>query len=255
MNALTGGPGFMFFNTTYQSWFDWVVDRWWPRKPDPRYGYMEDDEWLGATVASKLPWGNNTTGSGNAINTAPLSNSAGEIILECTAAGQTANIRNVLANILVGGADHYMEAIIRVPTLATALEDFSIGWGLQDNAAYDANTLCTDGVWGTLNRAINGTKMVMNTASNSSRTATNSTVTDFTAATNVRVGIYINAAASATFYVNGVSQGSVVSNLPSGAGRYTGFQIKLDKHAGSVASQVVIEHVILYGYFTTRRAS
>lgn len=255
MNATSGGNGYSFFNTTYNSWFDWVADRWWPRKPDPRYGYMEDDDWVGATVASKFPYANNTTGSGNAINVTPTNTSYGELVLECTTAGQTANIRTVTANVLVGGADHYMEAIIRVPILATAGEDFSIGWGLNDNAAYDAATLCTDGVWGTLNRGINGANIIMNTSSNSSRTATNATTTAFTAATNVRVGIYINAGASATFYVNGVSQGSVATNLPTGAGRYTGFQIKLDKHAGTSASQVVIDHVIQYGYFTTRRAS
>lgn len=255
MNATTGTNGQFFYNTTYNSYFKWVNDAWDPEKPDPRYGYMEDDEFMGATVASKMPWGNNTTGTGNAINVTPANTSYGELILECTAAGQTANFRDVLANVLLGGADHYCEFLLRVPTLATVAEDFSVGWGWQDNAAYDANTLCTDGVWGTLNRAINGTNIVMNSASNSSRTATNASATAISAGVTFRARIAVYGTTSAEFFINGVSQGTVSSNLPTGAGRYTGFQLKLDKHNGTGASQVVIDHVRRWGYFTTRRAA
>ncbi len=254
MNALTGAAGQMFFNTTYNSYFYWSVNRWMPIKPDPRYGYMQDEDWLGATVAASFPYGNNTTGSGNAINATPTALGYGELILECTAASTTANIRTSLTDVLLGGADHYFEAIVRVPTLATALEDFSIGFGWNDNAAYEANTLCVDGIWATLDRSINGAKIVMNSSANSVRTATNATNATILAATTFRIGIYVNGTTSATFYVNGVSQGTVSSNLPTGAGRYTGFQIKLDKTAGSLASQVVIDHVMQYGYFTTARA-
>jgi len=250
MQGLTGVAGQAFFNTTYNSWFDWIVDRWYPRYPDPRYGFMHQEKFMGATVAASYPFGNNTTGTGNAHNMTGSAGRYGELVLECTAASQTANIRTNLAQYLVGSTDLYMEAILRVPTLATVGDDFSFGMGLNDKPSYDANTLCTDGVWATINRSINGQKVIMNTSSNSTRTATNSSGASISAATDFRLSIYINAGNSAQYFLNGVSQGTVSTNLPTGAGRYTGFQIKLDKTAGGAASQLIISHVLVYGYYS-----
>ena len=55
MQGLTGVAGQAFFNTTYNSWFDWIVDRWYPRYPDPRYGFMHQEKFMGATVAASYP--------------------------------------------------------------------------------------------------------------------------------------------------------------------------------------------------------
>jgi hypothetical protein len=254
MQGLTGVAGQSFFNTTYNSWFDWNVDRWFPRYPDPRYGFLHREKFAGATVAASFPFGNNTTGSGNAIDGAPATDQMGALILECTNTGETANIRTSLTQYLTGGMDLYMEAIMKIPTLSDASDTINVLMGMNDNAAFETSGLPTDGIFASFKSTINGAKMIMNTSSNSTRTATNSAGANIVANTWFRTSIYVNAGTSAQFFLNGTSQGTVSTNLPTGAGRYSGFQIKLDKSgAGAAPRQVYIDHVLIYGYYSAAK--
>ena len=256
MRATTGSAAKPFYyNTDYKSVFYWAGDDWSPLPPNPRFGYYHYEEFDGATVAASFPFGNNTTGTGNAINGTPLGTIEGELVLDTPTAGQIANFRAVLNNTLIGGADRYMEIGFTIPTLATALEDYSFSFGYNDSVAYDANGRCTDGVYMMYHRGLNGTKPVLVTSAGGTRTETNSTVTDFVQGAN-RMKIYINGSTGVSYYLNGVLQNGTAqaTNIP-GAGQYTGYNPRLDKHAGSVSSPIRIDWVLNYGYFTSQRSA
>jgi hypothetical protein len=254
MNASIGVPGRFFFNTTYNHMFNWAVNRWIPAgRPDPRYGFYVYDEFLGTDRIGDLDW-NNNSGTLSLITT-PSALNSGVLLLRQATAASNANLRMSLAQFLLGSMDLYLEAGVSVPTLATAGEDFSLAFGLHDNASYDANSACTDGVYFTLNRAVNGVNWIANTQSNGVKTSSNSS-TAAVAATFYRLGIWISGSAAATFYVNGTAiAAALTTNIPNGAGRETGVQFVINKTAGVGNSDLQIDYFQAYGFYNSARVA
>lgn len=253
MNALTGTDGQMFWNTTYKAMFVWVVNRWIPYGIiDPRYGFSIYEEFHGFDRIGQLDW---QTPGGAPPFAGNLLNSGIYEITQSTAAAQN-NLRLSLNTTQLGTMDFYFEVLCSIPTLATVGEDFCLTIGLNDSASYNANGTCTDGAFIQLNRAVNVKKWIYATTNNTTATATNSSSPDVVAAQWYRVSGYINAGVSFAASVDGTSLGTAIStNLPTGAGRQTGFIIKVDKTAGSAASAVDLDYVWLYGFYNGARAS
>lgn len=136
-----------------------------------------------------------------------------------------------VAAILLGSGATVWEAIVRFPNLSTSSDEYIARIGLSDGTAGDA----VDGVYFEYDRATNGDFWVIKTASNSSRTTT-VTTTAVAGTTWYHLKCEINAAAtSATYYINGVSVGTISSNFPTTSGRVTGASWNIIKSAGTTA--------------------
>ncbi len=251
MNATTGIAGEFFYNTTYSTMFSWTVDRWWPANPDPRYGFLIYDEFLGSDRVGQLDWATNAGTIAYLTNGAAIN--PGVVGITQLSASAIGNLRSSLGNILLGTMDIYIEALVTIPTLATVGEDFSVAIGLHDNAAYDATSQCTDGAFFSLTRSVNGANWITNTTSNGANTPKNSSITH-TAGTFQRLTIVISAGSSVSFYVNGVlATVAHATNIPTGAGRQTGEQLKLDKVAGTTTGTLQVDYFAIYGFFNGAR--
>lgn len=249
MNSTTGVQGQLFFNTTYNAYFTWSFDRWWPfGNPDPRYGFLIYDEFNGADRIQSLDWGNaGAATSGNLLNT-------GVVNISQSAASGITDMRTELDSIQLGTMDLYLETLISIPTLATAGDDGSLTIGMSDNASFSAHSTCTDGVFFVLDRSVNGANWIINTSSNGTATNTN-TATAVVAGTWYRLGIYVSASTQAQFYVNGVSQGTIASNLPTGASRQTGFHYASNKTVGAAALNILADYFCCYGFYNGQRVA
>jgi len=249
MNAITGVDGQEFFCTTYNHTFRWINNRWFPvHGIDPRYGFMLQDDFLGTVGA---PW----TAAGTVNATAVGGTGPGQwTITQSTASTRSCIIQNA-GGIQLGSMDLYIEAVIRTGALATASEDYCLTVGLNDNSAYNANGAPTDGVYFQYNRAVTGDFWGTRTCSNSSVTANTSTIA-VAASTAYRLGIVISAATDAKFFVNGVQTADThTANLPTGASRQTCLCLKIDKTAGTGASELFVDHLTVYGFFSSARVS
>lgn len=255
MIATTGLAGQPFFNTTYQSWFSWSGSRWWPAgRPEPRYGFHNFDEFMGTDRIGDLDW---NTNSGTITFPADTpANHPGVVVLRQSTINDFCNLRSGLAHVLVGAMDIYMEALVNIPILATITDDFCIAFGLNDNATFNANGACTDGVYLTLNRAVNGANWIAHTSSNGTATSSNSS-TSVTNGTYYRLGIRITESGTkADFFVNGTSiVSTITTNIPTASGRQTGVQFKLDKTVSLGNSDMYVDYFSMYAFFDTARAT
>lgn len=250
MNSVSGFSGQLFFNTTYNAWFQWITDRWRPfGPPDPRYGFYTFDDFMGADRIQSIDLANGAApAAGNLLNPGVIN------ITQST--GTAANYAALQGNtVQFGTMDLFWEALVSIPTLATASDDGCLSAGYSDKFTFDANGACTDGVWFTLNRSVNAAKWIINTSSNGTATNinTNSTVT---AGTWYRIGIAVSGSTSAVFSVNGAPQGTISTNLPTGAGRQTGLTFKTDKTASTGAALTLsIDYSEAYGFFNGQRVA
>ncbi len=254
MNAVTGAQGQSWYNTTYNAWFDWIVDRWLPRAmPDPRYGFVLYDEFLGTDRIGQLDW--LTAGTAPAIQLS-TSNVPGAFSIKQVATTTNSRIQMNTAGLQLGTMDLYLEASISIPTLATAQEDFSAAFGLNDGTAYDANSACTDGAYISINRAVNGAKWITNTTNGTTNTATNTTVADIVAGTQYRLGIMCTTT-NVTFYQNGVLMATHSTNLPYTSSHQTGYCFRVDKvlGAGSIVSAINVDYFMSWGFFNGQRVA
>lgn len=252
MNATTGVSGQLFFNTTYSVTYQWVTDRWsFLGQIDPRYGFSLFDEFMGTDRIGQLDW-NTNAGTVN-LATSATTTQTGVLALSQGTSGSVANLRLNLAGVLLGAPnDIYMEALVNVPTLATVGEDFVAGLGMNDNAAFDVNGSCTDGVWFGVNRAKNGANFILSSSANSATTAVLSGFT-LTAGQFYRVNLNVFGGVTAVLYANGASIAALGTNVPTGSGRNTGVQIKLDKTAGTFANQFQVDYFSMQTFFNGQR--
>lgn len=249
MNALTGVAGQSFFNTTYNHPFRWINNRWVPMgSPDPRYGFVVQDEFVAAVG---VPW----TAVGSVSLTSVGSDQYGSWTPTQASASARSLITQTFAGVQLGSLDLYFEAIIKTAALATVSEDYCITIGFNDNTAFDTNGACTDGVFFQYNRSVTGDFWGTRSTNNSTQTANTSTIA-VAASTIYRLGIVVSGSTSAKFYVNGVKTATDhTANLPTGAGRQTAVMLKLDKTAGTGANTFDIDYVGVHGFFASARVS
>jgi hypothetical protein len=163
----------------------------------------------------------------------------------------SSSLRTSTSSLLLGGGRLICNWLVQLPTLSDGTDTFTIRCGLGDSASADF----TDGVYFEYTDSVNDGKWDIKTASNSSRTTenTNNTVT---AGQWDRLTIDVNAdGSSAAFYVNGTqcTNSPIVSNIPTGAGRHTGFVIHMVRSAGTDARDLYIDLFSAYQKLTATR--
>lgn len=249
MNATTGWQGQLFYNTTYNAFFQWVASRWWPfGNPDPRYGFVYANEEFGGTDRiGVLDW---NTNNGTISTTSAGSSQVGVFLIRQATAGSVGNIRMNLASYQFGGGDYYIESSFAIPTAATAAEDFCALFGWNDVSTFDANGAAVDGAYFTINRAVNGSSAICVVASNSVKTSVNTSSAIDTGFH--RYGIMV-LQSSVIFSIDNVQVATIQSNMPVGAGRSTGIAFKVDKTLGTANSDITPDYFAGYGFFNTPR--
>lgn len=248
MYASSGVDGQIIYNTTYRHHFKYIDGRWSPLgAPDPRYGFVLVEEFNGAIASS--PW----TAFGVVNNATGTATNYGIWNITQSSASAVSGITQTFETMLLGLQDYYFEAIINVKDLATATEDYCLTVGLNDVISFVADGAATDGAYFQYNRSVTGNFWGTRTANNSTITSNTSTIA-VEANKTYRLGILISGSSSVKFFVDGVQTAVThTTNIPSTAGRTTGVTVKVDKKAGTVASHIDIDTIVVHGFFVSRR--
>jgi hypothetical protein len=153
-----------------------------------------------------------------------------------------------MTSLLAGGGTLTFEGEIRIDNLATVGEDYALSVGFGDTSNhYDQ----TDGCYLLYKRGTSA-NWIKATASNGTRTETASSTAVATGWTKVK--IVVNAGGtSAEYYINGVSIGTVTTNIPTGAGRVFGVIAAMKKTAGTTARVWGIDYYSCEHTLTTAR--
>jgi hypothetical protein len=143
------------------------------------------------------------------------------------------------------------EWIAKIPTVPDATEDFTVRAGLLDATAANLAAV-VDGVYFEVIRATSTTNWICKTVSNSTTTTT-TTGTAFGTGW-VRLKAVVNAGGtSVEFFINGTSVATHSANIPTGAGRLTSPQIRIDKVAGTTERTLLFDYFEMNQSFTTLR--
>lgn len=220
---------------------------------DRKTDVMLIDDFIHSTTEGTLAWTITAANSGaSGLLDAPDNAHPGVYYLKTiTNTTSRASIRTNANGLLLGGGRLIFNWLIQIPTLSDGTDTFTVRCGLGDSDSGDH----VDGVYFEYTDSVNNGKWDIKTASNSSRTTenTNNTVT---AGQWDRLTIDINAdGSSAAFYVNGVqcAHSPFVSNIPTGAGRYTGFCTHMIRSAGTAARYVYMDLFYAYQKLTASR--
>lgn len=162
-------------------------------------------------------------------------------VLQCTTGTTNAALagaQSAINSILFGDGVCTIEAEIIIPTLSTAGEEYDIYFGFMDSFA---GTAPVDGAYFHYDRNTS-VNWLRGTASNSTATETDSGTAVGTGWTKLKI-VVNTAATSVEFFINGVSVGSNTTNIPTGAGRETGYGFFIFKSAGTTARTFSVDYL------------
>lgn len=152
------------------------------------------------------------------------------------------NIIN-FGNLPVGGYEE-LAVSLRIPTLSDGTNSFSVIVGFGDGTT----TAPVDGAYVQVGSGTNGASI--NTRSNSISSSTGNVALTANTDYILRVRVTnVDGTLTAVGYVNGVSIGSLTTNIPTGAGRNTGIQVGILKALGTTNRTVEVDWV----YYETYR--
>lgn len=219
----------------------------------PRKGIFIVDHFLNAN--GDTPWVVTTSGTGSpGLNGASVqleANHQGVTRLKTGTAttGLAVISKNVTGMYFSGGA-WYCEWEIYIPTVPDATDDFVLRIGFGDSTA--SATDHSDGGYLEIDRTASANWRVK-TASNSARTATNTSTA--WAVGWWRVGVLVNPAASSIeYYLNGVLVGTETTNIPATSSRMTSPSVYINKTAGTNERAVHLDYFLLTNIFTNEIA-
>lgn len=157
------------------------------------------------------------------------------------------------SQVLFGYAEFGTEWRVMVNILATVANNYDIFVGFVDN-----NNVAADPVDGAYFEYDFDTSpnWIMTTSNNSVRTKVTSTVA-VSAVAFQKLRIEVNATGtSAEFFINGTSTGTITTDIPTGAGRFTGWATKIKKASGllNLVNRILfIDYASIIYTFTTPR--
>jgi hypothetical protein len=155
-------------------------------------------------------------------------------------------------HILFGAGTYTIETDIYIETLSDGTENYTLRFGFGDSVTADF----VDGAYFEYTDVGGGTptpNWYKCTASNSTRTKTNTTVAAVAGAWT-RLKVVVNAAGtSVEYFINGISVGVVTTNIPTGVGRETMAVFSLIKSAGITARLQYVDWVWVHIDLTTSR--
>jgi hypothetical protein len=164
-----------------------------------------------------------------------------------TDATGSASMQSVNNAIILLGNDWYwrFEAMVRLPTLSDGTNTYYYWAGFTDRTIA---TGTVDGCFLRYNHGIVSGQWQGICRSNSAESSTSGVTV--VANTWYRLNIIINPAGTeARFFVNGTQIGSTITtNIPTGAGRGTGFGSVLSKTAGTTERTADLDYVEVIGY-------
>jgi len=225
----------------------------------PRSKVTLYEEWIHSSATGALGWTSGFTGTGGAtaIPAAPEAGRPGIItgIAPGSQVGHsTVYLSSGTANGLTfGGGELIYEFSVKSPAAVGVTEDITMRAGLHDAIT---NTSVTDGVYFEWSADSAGSGWRGVTANNSLRTYTSST-SAITAATWYRLTAIVNAAGtSVTFYVNGVSIGTLTTNIPTTGPRACSPAVTVNKYVtggSGTARSFSVDYFTLDQTLTTER--
>lgn len=197
------------------------------------YGKRRNSRFMDFESTSASPLGKFNAGTGSAAGTEIAPTNANQIgVIQIETGTTTTGSAGIGTNpdaLLLGNGQAVFEGSFRVPTLSDGTNTYTSRIGFIDSHTADS----TDGVYFEYDSSTSANWRVA-TASNSTRTKTSSaTAVDTSFHTFKAV---VNAAgSSAAFYIDGaeVSGSPIATNIPTGAGRYTGWGFMILKSAGT----------------------
>lgn len=189
-------------------------------------------------------WGNTTSGTGAGVTTVTALgsfNAMGMVSLDLgtTNSGRAAVTANGTASpsvLLLGLGRARFAAKCAIHTLSNGTDSYQARIGFADSfSAVDP----VDGVFFRYSEGINGGKWQAVTRSNSAESVADTGVTPAADALQLFV-VDVNAAGtSADFYIDGVKKATITTNIPTGAGRDTGYGIGAVKSAGTTSTPAI----------------
>lgn len=144
----------------------------------------------------------------------------------------TGSISTNVGGIQLDGGEIYFETCVQMQLLSDATDTYSFTCGFGDLTTSGAHT---DEVGFRYTHSNNGGRWLAVCRSNSVETgSTLDTGITVAAGTWYRLGFRVNSTAtSVEFFIDGVSVGSISSNIPTGASRVVGICLKVDRTAGT----------------------
>jgi hypothetical protein len=154
------------------------------------------------------------------------------------------------APILFGGGIYTIETDIYIGNLSTVTETYVLRFGFGD--VPDGSDF-VDGAYFEYSDVGSTPNWYKCTASNSTRTKTNTTIAAIAGAWK-KLKIVVNAdGTSVEYFINGTSAGVVTTNIPTGAGRGTAAAFSILKSAGTTSRTVDIDWAWIHIDLTTSR--
>lgn len=152
------------------------------------------------------------------------------------------------ANILLGGGTINLNWVVNTAILSDETNTYTLTIGL--GSAGSVSGSITDGIYFTYTDSVNSGKWVINASASSATTSANTTTPVVPGWVNV--GVTINASGtSAEFFINGVSQGAISTNIPV-IGLIPFFQMIVN--AGTIAQDSFLADLMYFTQnFTTSR--
>lgn len=211
------------------------------------------EDWVAGAAAGNTGWTAAQTGTGAAsaiVSTNVEANRPGVVQMST---GTTATGRASLAlgslSTFFGGGINVTEMSVRVPTLSTALQEYTLRLGYGDLVTGADHA---DGVYFEYDRT-QSVNWRCKTANNSARTTADSGVL-VAAGAWIQLRFVVNAAGtSVQFYINGTLVATNVTNIPITSARVCSPTLIINKTVGTTASTVLFDYYNTQTVFTTPR--
>lgn len=218
------------------------------QNPSPIYNPSNSvqffDDFIGSTAVSAFGWSvsNSGTGSSNISSLGGVSSIGAlgvyQFVTGTTNVGRSCNFAGQQAVLPGQGIINYRWRV-RLPDASDAGNTYTVYIGLGDNTA--AGDM-VDGVHFQYTHTLNGGNWTLVTANNSTRTLLNSGIA-FVPNVWLNLGATINAGGtSVEFFINGVSAGTIATNIPTAAGRETGPLAKIQKSVGATSRLMQLDY-------------
>lgn len=218
------------------------------------YGFSDCTIGPGSGIFSDF-WRGDWNGTGALINNIAVGsfNAFGIYSLELgtTTAGRASLSSNAINCVKLGLGQARFASRFAIHTLSTGTETYTARIGFIDNVS---GSEATDGCFFRYTDGVNSGKWQAVCRSNGTETATDTGVTPV-ADTFQRFEVTVNAAGtSVTFLIDGANSVTTTTNIPTGAGRETGYGVASVKSVGTTAtSGGYIDYVEVELQFTSAR--
>lgn len=233
----------------------WICEDYWSHViPLTGYGYYYRNDMFTIAADGTVDWFANGTGAANSVSAiTSLAGHPGVVQQQTgTQSSGTTNFQLVNdASILLGNNWYWScEMMVRFTNLSDGTNTYGVDFGFIDNVDIGSPI---DGVYAFYMHSTNSGNWVLACESNNTLTSNNSS-SAVAAATWYKVKVVVYPNGTAELFINDVSVvTSDGTNVPTGAGRGTGFGSSIFKTVGSTSRSVDIDYIEVIGYGNVSR--